>query len=212
MNTNGCIHIVIGLPHSGRYTWACWFNYEDEDSICYENKHPELFESDGTLNMQISSVVNEWTFNKLELNIAKSHNFPIIIIENINLREIKKVLELAKKYSYSIEFHLPEFGYMFYPNELDSRDQLNKIKLTKCNYSIKNQVVYSENNFISMLKNFNSVVNFIKSNYQHIEDPFDPSDWIIRIDMFLEVRRPTSPYPKNPSPRSKKFFYIEELF
>lgn len=210
MNTNGCVHIVIGLPNTGRYTWACWFNYEDEDSICYENKHPELFESDGTLNVKISSIVREWSFTKLELNLTKN-NFTIIILENINLREIKKVLELAQKYFYSIEFHLPDFGYMFYPNELDEKEQLNKIKLTKCNYSIKNQIVYTENNFSSMLKHFNSVRNFIKSNYLYIEDPFDPTDWIKRIDLYLEVRRPTGPYPKNPSPRSKKFFYIQEL-
>jgi hypothetical protein len=213
---------VIGLPGSGRSTWAvrnsqqpyhfidkanCYIN-NDEDSICCISKYPELFFSDGSINNNKILMAIEWCKNKVELLFNKNEQVVTVLIEPIGLQLVKKYMELASSYKYSIEIHTPSFGYLFYPNKLLESEQINNMRLRKCDFQIKNQVFYTEDKFTSIIRDFNTILNFISNNLEEFDDEFDqfnPNDWIDKINNNFQLHKPKTPIPRNPSPRNKKF-------
>ncbi len=211
MNSYGTLHIIIGLPYSGRHSWTKWYNHYDEESICTINNYSELFFQDGTINNNKLIIASEWYKNQVELLMIKREQIILLVLNEISLQEIKRFLSLAHNYEYSVEFNLPMFGYFFYPNELNLSEQINKIKSIKCNHVIKYQIVYSENKLNDIIRNYNSLIKFIIDTCKEIEDPYDPKDWIDRIEYKLQVRRPPTSSPKNKSPRNGKFIYIEQI-
>ncbi len=211
MNINGTLHILLGLPGSGRYSWANWYNYNDDESICSIHKYPDLYLKDGTFNISKMIVGQEWCKNKVEYLMNNLEQSIMILIEPISLPEIKKYLILALRYNYIIDIHIPEFGYLYYPNELNDLEQIAKIKSVRCNFKLKNQIVYTQEVINLIIRDYNSIINFIKNNLEIMEYPSEPKDWIKKIDDRLIIRKPNYPSPKNLSPKTKKFLYIETM-
>lgn len=167
--------IMIGVAGSGKTTYAQnilkeFYSFDEEP---YEaDKYPLLYEEE--FNYKLLDEAHKWCQSLVEHDMKYEKPFIIQSNTNLNYKDIVVYLELCIKYSYEIEFILPQYGLLHYENFDPKNKQIKIIKNTRC--FTKDTKKISVKSLDNMIKKFNIIKNIIYSKID--ENNYNPNLWL----------------------------------